>query len=99
MTGILEPLGSALTRLPAGPEFPGRTAGPAFEMYYPMGNFVPWREAAWAVLSERVGVLRDRCAAVAGDDRIPVAVGTVAERAADIAGQLTAHVPAVFHAH
>src|SRR5262249_27845494 len=66
MTGILEPLGSALTRLPVGPEYPGWTAGPAFEMYYPMGNFVPWREAAWALLSERVGVLRDRCIALAG---------------------------------
>jgi Ferritin-like len=99
MTGVVEPLGSALTRLPVGPEYPGRTTGPAFEMYYPMGNFVPWREAAWAVLSERVGVLRDRCAALAGQDQMPVAVQTAAERATNIADQLTLHVPAELRAH
>ena len=43
MTGVLAPLGEALTRLPAGPDHPGRTVGPAFEMYYQMGNFVPGR--------------------------------------------------------
>ncbi len=53
MAGVLGPLGRALTRLPAGGEHPGRTAGPTFEMYYQMGNFVPWRGAAWALLSER----------------------------------------------
>jgi hypothetical protein len=94
MAGVLEPLGSALTRLPAGPEFPDRTAGPAFEMYYAMTNFVPWREAAWALLAERVGVLRDRCGAVARQDRTSDAVRTAAERAADIAGRLTPQVPA-----
>ena len=67
-------------------------------MYYPMGNFVPWRKAAWAVLSERVGVLRDRCTAVAGQDQIPIAVQAAAEQAANIADQLTLHVPAEFRA-
>ena len=57
MAGVLEPLGTALTRMPAGGEHPGRTVAPVFEMYYLMGNFVPWREAAWAVLSERVAGL------------------------------------------
>ena len=33
-----------------GRQHPGRTTGPCFEMYYPMGNFVPWRDSAWAVL-------------------------------------------------
>ena len=41
MAGVLRPLGRALTRLPAGPDHPGRTAGPTFEMYYQFGNFVP----------------------------------------------------------
>jgi hypothetical protein len=40
-----------------GPRNPGRTAGAAFEMYYQMGNFVPWRNAAWVLLSERATVL------------------------------------------
>jgi Ferritin-like len=94
MTGVLEPLGSALTRLPAGAGHPGRTAGPAFEMYYQMGNFVPAREAAWAVLSERVAVLADRCARAGAAQALPDAVSTAAESAASIAAQLAAHVPA-----
>src|SRR5215813_1923774 len=41
MAGIMGPLARALTAMPAGPEHPGRTAGPTFQMYYQMGNFVP----------------------------------------------------------
>jgi Ferritin-like len=94
MGGVLEPLGTALTRLPAGPDCPGRTAGPAFEMYYLMGNFVPWRASAWAVLSERAAVLAQRCAAAAESDGMPDAVSAAAGRAAGIAAALAAHVPA-----
>jgi hypothetical protein len=43
MTGVLRPLGSSLTEMPVGEQHPGRTTGPCFEMYYPMGNFLPWR--------------------------------------------------------
>jgi hypothetical protein len=93
MTGVLEPLGSALTRLPAGPEHPGRTVGPAFEMFYLMGNFVPWREAAWAVLAERAAVLAGRCADAAGQAGMPAAVGTAAGQAARIVSGLSVHVP------
>jgi hypothetical protein len=49
-----------------GPSVPRQSqpvapGNPAFEMYYPMSNFVPWRDSAWAVLVERVRVLADRC--------------------------------------
>jgi hypothetical protein len=94
MTGVLGPLGTALTRLPAGPEHPGRTVGPTFEMYYLMGNFVPWRDAAWAVLSERAALLASRCAAADGQHGVPAAVRPAAEQAARIAAQLGVHVPA-----
>jgi hypothetical protein len=60
MGGALKPLGAALTRLPMGHGNPGRTAGAAFQMYYQMGNFVPWRYAAWVLLSERAAVLSGR---------------------------------------
>jgi hypothetical protein len=93
MSGAMRPLGTALTRLAAGPEHPGRTAGPAFEMYYQMGNVVPWRDTAWALLSERVAVLASRCADEAGQDGAPEAVATAARTAAGIRDQLTAHVP------
>ena len=32
-------------------------------MYYQMGNFVPWREAAWALLAERLALTPARRAA------------------------------------
>jgi Ferritin-like len=90
MSGVLAPLGDALTQLPAGPDHPGRTVGPAFEMFYLMGNLVPWRDAAWALLSERVAVLAGQCAATAGQDG---AVGTAAKCAAAIQAQLAGQVP------
>ena len=94
MAGVLRPLGGALTRLPAGQAFPGRTAGPAFEMYYQMGNFVPWRGPAWALLSERVALLSGQCAAAALRDGAPKAVAAAADAAAAVSAQLAEHVPA-----
>jgi hypothetical protein len=92
MGGVLRPLGNALTRLPAGPDHPGRTAGPVFEMYYQMGNFVPWREAAWALLSERAGTLSGRCADAAARDAVP-GLDAAAQAAAAIAARLAEDVP------
>jgi hypothetical protein len=94
MGGVMRPLGTALTRLPAGPEQAGRTAGPAFEMYYQMGNFVPWRDAAWALLAERSAVLAARCAAEAEEEGAPEAVAAAAESAATVCARLSAQVPA-----
>ena len=92
MSGVLRPLGGALTRLPAGPGHPGRTAGPAFEMYYQMGNFVPWRDAAWALLAERAAMLSSRCAGTPGRDSVPEVVAA-AQAAAAISAQLAGQVP------
>ncbi|MFI6602862.1 hypothetical protein ACIBHX_41985 [Nonomuraea sp. NPDC050536] len=87
MAGVLRPLGTALTRRPAGPSHQGRTAGPAFEMYYPLGNVVPWREAAWTVLCERVHQVATRCAGHANDDPV---ITAAAARAAAVAASLDA---------
>lgn len=94
MAGVLRPLGRALTRLPAGPDHPGRTAGPTFEMYYQFGNFVPWREPAWALLTERACLLAARCQAAAALPGAPAAVQDAAGSAAGIEAALTRHVPA-----
>ncbi len=88
MADVVRPLGQALTKLPIGPPDQGHSAGLAFEMHYLMGNFVSWREPAWALLHERMQFLVDRCT----DDQ-PV-VRAVGERAAEIAEKLAAHVPA-----
>ena len=93
MAGVLKPLGTALTRLPMGPGNPGHTAGAAFQMYYQMGNFVPWRDAAWVLLSERATVLSRQCAECATWDGVPVAVSSAATTAATISEQLAGHLP------
>ena len=93
MAGVLRPLGRTLAHLPAGPGHPGRTAGPAFEMYYQFGNFVPWRGPAWALLSERAAILATRSADAAALPGAPAIVNDAATAAAGIAAQLLAHVP------
>jgi len=93
MTGVLRPLGTALTRLPFGPGSPDHTAGAAFQMYYQIGNFVPWREAAWVLLSERAAILSRRCAETARHAGAPDAVSSAAAAAAGIARQIAGYVP------
>jgi hypothetical protein len=93
MAGVLRPLASALTTLPVGPSQPDRSVGFAFEMYYRMGNLVPWREPAWALLHERASILVEGCAAVGTAAGAPAAVGDAGRHAASIAASLAAHVP------
>ncbi len=57
-----------------------------------MGNFVPWHESAWAVLTERVSVLADRCDLVQTRIDSPRTMAGVAATARAIAGRLAAHV-------
>jgi len=92
MAGVLYPLGTALTRLPMGPGNPGRTAGAAFQMYYQPGNFVPWRHAAWVLLSERAAELARQCAELAARDGVPETVSSTAATAAGISQRLAGHV-------
>jgi hypothetical protein len=94
MTGVLRPLASALTQLPVGEAHPGRTAGFAFEMYYMMGNLVPWREPAWALLHERLLQLVAHCVAAIETHGVHQAVQDAQGRAAAIAAKLAVHVPA-----
>jgi hypothetical protein len=94
MAGALRPLATALTTLPMGPEHPGRAAGFAFQMYYTMGNLVPWREPAWALLHERVAMLAEHCATVAAVPGAPDTVARVLPTATKYAGALARHLPA-----
>jgi hypothetical protein len=54
MFGAIKPLGGLVTRLPVGPSQPGATAGPTFELFYEADYLLPHREAAWAVMEERL---------------------------------------------
>jgi len=54
MVQVLKPLGSVITTLPPGPAYPGRTAGPSFELFYESDYLMPHQQAAWALLAERL---------------------------------------------
>src|SRR5262249_50847649 len=54
MFRVLSPLGDLTTTLPVGPERPVMTAGPSFELFYENDYLVPHRDAAWALLEERL---------------------------------------------
>lgn len=54
MEDAIAPLGGLITRLPIGPEEPGKTAGPTFELFYAIDYLLPHREAAWTLIVERI---------------------------------------------
>jgi ferritin-like protein len=71
---VVKPLGGLVTRLPVGPEHPGRTAGPTFELFYGVDFLLPHREAAWVVMEERMRVLAElgtRCKEVCSPMHLP----------------------------
>ena len=61
MFEVVKPLGDLITTLPAGPQYPDRTAGPSFELFYESDYVLPHREAAWILLTERIRVAADFC--------------------------------------
>ena len=61
MFSVIKPLGDLITTLPAGPSYPGVNAGPSFELFYESDYLLPHRHAAWALLTERLGVAADFC--------------------------------------
>lgn len=93
MAAVIRPLGTILTTLPVGPEHPGKRAGLTFQMHYAMGNFVPWRESAWALLHERMAFLVDRCEHARSHDGAPDVVHAAGERAGALTDKIAAHVP------
>ena len=54
MYAVIKPLGSIVTTLPVGPDLPGVTAGPGFELFYSVDYLLPHREAAWVLMEERL---------------------------------------------
>jgi hypothetical protein len=58
MIQVIKPLGEKVTTLPAGPEHPGMTAGPSFEVFYRSGYMLPHTDASWVLLHERLLELR-----------------------------------------
>ena len=96
MVRVIKPLGDLITTLPAGPGHPGLTAGPSFELFYENDYLMPHREAAWALLAERLDQAAWLCEAI-GSDRGAAIAGSLDPMLAtmrEIARTLAAHLPA-----
>src|SRR5205085_1884538 len=59
MENCISPLGEMVTSLPVGSDYPGKTCGPAFELFYDADWLLPHREAAWQLIGERLDELAD----------------------------------------
>ena len=93
MNWVMRYLGPVLTALPVGPQFPGRTAGPAFEIVRPAIFVLPHREAAWKILHERLETLAGVGAELAKETS-PDAMTKLAGNLRDMAGDLEKHLEA-----
>jgi hypothetical protein len=93
MAGVLRPLGDLITTLPVGPEHPGRTAGPSFELFYEDDDLLPHRESAWLLIEERLRDAAAFCDAVAqgapGD--VASALGQAERALTGVADSLARH--------
>jgi CDGSH-type Zn-finger protein/truncated hemoglobin YjbI len=96
MLRVIKPLGDLITTLPVGPAHPGITAGPSFELFYESDYLMPHREAAWALLSERLGAAARLCDELAsgGDGHIADQLEAVRTAMRELSQTLAAHLPA-----
>ncbi|HLF77074.1 MAG TPA: hypothetical protein VJB57_06235, partial [Dehalococcoidia bacterium] len=88
MLEIIVPLADALTKSPAGPSHPGKTAGISFRLS--RGATIPThKEAAWMVFRERLGELGAYCAFLQARDRAPMILTRVKTTLTKVAESLT----------
>ena len=95
MFQAIKPLGDLVTTLPAGPDYPARTAGPSFELFYESDTVLPHREAAWILITERLRQAAEFCepdGPCAPD--VADALATVRTSLTEIARSLEVHLPA-----
>jgi CDGSH-type Zn-finger protein/truncated hemoglobin YjbI len=93
MLGVLKPLGNLITTQPVGPDYPGKTAGPSFELFYENDYLMPHREAAWALLEERVREAANFCGLVQeiSSERVTGELLSVQSALSDVADSLASH--------
>src|SRR6516165_8384313 len=96
MLRVIKPLGDLITTLPVGPAYPGRTAGPSFELFYESDYQMPHRAAAWALLAERLDEAAWLCdqLATGRGQRIAGQLEPVLAAMREISQALAVHLPA-----
>jgi Ferritin-like len=95
MQQVIRPLGDLIPTLPAGPEHPGRTAGPSFELFYESDYLLPHRQAAWTLLAERLDVAAGLCGELCAGPGAAAGgqLGQVHTAIRQIAASLAAYLP------
>jgi hypothetical protein len=91
MNHVMRQLCSVLTTLPIGPSRPGRTAGPTLEIARPAYFFLPHREPAWRIITERLNSLTEACAALAQEPGL-AALNQLADNLHSMTGDIRTHL-------
>src|SRR5436190_7148902 len=96
MLRVIKPLGDLITTLPVGEEHPGMTAGPSFELFYESDYLMPHREAAWALLAERLDEAASLCEQLQSGRGKHIAgqLAPVLAALREVSRSLAAHLPA-----
>jgi Ferritin-like len=76
MEGVIKPLGTILTSLPATSNADAPRAGPSFAFYRSI-NYLPHRDAAWALFAERFEELAEFSGKLADGDEARIGLDTV----------------------
>jgi CDGSH-type Zn-finger protein len=95
MASVLRPLGEALARTPAGPEYPDKTAGPSFGFSRSV-HLLPHKNAAWIFFLERLYDLAGRLTRLGDEASLPTEVPEAAAALESVAEHLTPFIPAQF---
>lgn len=88
MASVLRPLGEALTKMPAGPEHPGKTAGAGFG-YNRDVHLLPHKGSAWTFFAERLTQLVARATALSKVKNVPIEVVEAAAALEDVASRIS----------
>jgi len=76
MEGVIKPLGRILTSLPASSTGDVPRAGPSFAFYQSI-NYLPHRDAAWALFVERFEELAEFSGRLSASDEAGIGLDTV----------------------
>jgi CDGSH-type Zn-finger protein len=92
---VVRALGEALTKLPAGAAFPGKTAGPGFG-YNGDIDLLPHKASAWVFFIERLRELVARTCSLAGTGKYPPELAEAAAALQSVAEHLEPLLPQRF---
>lgn len=92
MITVIKPLGELATRMPAGPDHPGMTAGPSFELFHTSGYLLPHTRPAWILMHERLCELSAFMKATVNRSGLPEELVEIARNVDRLAAQMTDHM-------